>query len=159
MNTLGITYMILHHPDRGNLPVECVRAFCLIESSDNEWAYRYEPHYKYLVGDVNSISQSERIGQMISWGLMQVMGGVAREHGFKGVFTELCNPSVGLSYGMKHLRKYYAKYQDWPDAIASYNAGSPRKDSDGRYVNQDYVDKVLKAWADFAVQESQKDKV
>ena len=134
---------IAAHPDRGMLSVECVMAFCMVESSLNEWAYRYEPGYRWVTGA--SISQSERIGQMISWGIMQVMGGVAREHGFKGAFTQLCEPVEGLRYGMRHLQKFWTRYQNWPDTIASYNAGSPVR-VDGKYANQQYVDKVLKWW-------------
>jgi hypothetical protein len=151
MSPLDLQTCIAAHPARGSLSVELIRAFCLVESNNNTWAYRYEPQYKYLVGDPNSISPTERIGQMISWGLTQVMGGVAREHGFTGQFTELCDPEVGLLYGMKHLQRYYSKYKDWDDAIASYNAGSPRRNESGHYVNQFYVDKVKKAWMGFHV--------
>lgn len=146
-----LTDLIRQHPDRGTLPVEAVKAFCFVESAFNEWAYRYEPGYRWLVGDAHTLTPSERIGQQISWGLMQVMGGVAREYGFKGYFTALCDPTVGLRYGMLHLRKFWNKYQNWPDVIASYNAGHPVR-TDGKYANQGYVDKVLKAWNRYEVQ-------
>lgn len=138
--------MIQSHPDRGSLPVECVMAFCVVESSLNPWAYKYEPGYKWLVGQ--DLNASERCGQMISWGLMQVMGGVAREHGFTGPFPALCDPMTGLRYGMLHLRKLWARHQQWPDTIASYNAGRPVR-VDDKYVNQVYVDKILKWWNAF----------
>lgn len=39
------------------------------------------------------------------WGVMQVMGGVAREVGFKGSFlTELCDPEVGIESAVAHWR-------------------------------------------------------
>lgn len=135
--------LIESHPDRGPLPIECVMAVCMVESSLNPWAYRYEPSYKWLVGQ--DLSASERCGQMISWGLMQVMGGVAREHGFTGPYPALCDPMTSLRYGMLHLRKFWAKYQNWPDTLASYNAGRPVR-IDGKYQNQAYIDKVLKWW-------------
>lgn len=137
--------MIEQHPDRGILPVPCVLAFCQAESSFRPCAIKWEPQYKWLVGEKATMPIAERFGQMHSWGLMQVMGGVAREHGFDGPFTELWDPMIGLRYGMKHLRKYWARYENWPDTIAAYNAGSPRR-VDGKYVNQSYVDKVLKYW-------------
>jgi soluble lytic murein transglycosylase-like protein len=56
---------------------------------------------------------------------------------------------LGLRYGIRHLLKFYTKYGDWPDALAAYNAGSPRKAADGKYLNQSYVDKVLKFWTQF----------
>ena len=137
------------HPDRGTLPVACVLAVCQAESSLNEWAYRFEPHFKWLVGHADDLSATERTGQMISWGLMQVMGAVAREYGFTGTLPSLCLPSLGLKFGMKHLTKFYAKYQDWPDTLASYNAGSPKKNADGKFYNQAYVDLVLRLWAQY----------
>lgn len=143
MERAQLQALIQTHPDRDTLPVECVLAVCTVESNGNPWAYRYEPGYRWIVGA--SISQSERMGQMTSWGLMQVMGGVAREHGFTGWFPELCDPMTGLKYGMFHLRKYWAKYQNWPETIASYNAGHP-VNVNGVFTNQAYVDKVLKWW-------------
>lgn len=125
------------------LPWELVYAVCVAESSGREFAIKCEPQYKYLVGE--SLSVGERWGQKHSWGLMQVMGGVAREWGFTGPFTDLWIPEVGVHYGMKHLKRFYDKHKNWPDTIASYNAGRPVR-VDGRYVNQDYVDKVLKLW-------------
>lgn len=151
MNELDLTHLITHHPDRGELPVGLVKAICKQESGFDEDAYRYEPFYKYFVGDVVHMTETERIGQKISWGLMQVMGGVMREHGFTSrFFTRACSdPSLGLRYGMLHLIKYQKRYNDWYDTIAAYNAGSPRKNEDGRYINQGYVDSVVKHWRSF----------
>ena len=69
------------------LPWEAVYAFVMTESSGNEYAMRHEPHYRWLFGQNHS--PTERIGQMTSWGLMQVMGAVAREYGFSGHFPAL----------------------------------------------------------------------
>lgn len=137
--------LISQHPERGDLPVALVRAFCLVESSNNPWAFRYEPTYKWLVGTPEMLTATERAGQMISWGLMQVMGGVARELGFKNDFPLLTDPALGLSYGMQHLRHYLARHRTWPETIAAYNAGSPRRIGTV-FVNQSYVDKIYKAW-------------
>lgn len=126
-----------------SLPWALVKAIVHTESSGNPWAYRYEPHYKYLVG--SNLRVTEQVGQQTSWGLMQVMGAVAREHGFTGWFPELCQPALGLEYGCRHLKRYADQYGHWHDVIASYNAGSPRKVGE-QYVNQSYVDKVLRAW-------------
>ena len=143
----SIDHAILAIAPQFSLAPNLVRAICEVESSFNPWAYRYEPQYKYLVGDKLTMSETERIGQMCSWGLMQVMGGVARESGFRGYLPQLCDPNIGLNYGCKHLAKFFTKYLNWPDAIASYNAGSPRKNlADGGYVNQVYVDRVYRAW-------------
>ena len=51
---------------------------------------------------------------------------------------------------MLHLKGFYVKYHDWADTLASYNAGSPRKNAlNGKYFNQNYVDTVLRTWAKF----------
>lgn len=139
---------IAHH-----LPWELVHAICEIESSLNPFAMRYEPNYKWLTADPAHLSPTERVGQMISWGPMQVMGAVARSYGFTGYFPALCTFPTGLTYGCLHLAHFHAKYSLWTDVIAAYNAGSPRRTPDGRqFVNQFYVDKVLRAWQAFEPQ-------
>lgn len=75
---------------------------------------------------------------------MQIMGIVARELGYDGSLSFLLLPEIGLMYGCLNLVKISQKYQDQEEIIATYNAGSPRRTPDGRFVNQLYVDKVLK---------------
>lgn len=130
------------------LPWELVHAICETESTLHPDATRYEPNYRWLVGNPVTMSPTEREGQMTSWGLMQVMGAVAREYGFEGPFEDLKRPAVSLFYGCLHLRRFKAKYGGWPDAISAYNQGSPRRKGGtfGPYMNQQYVDKVLRAW-------------
>lgn len=137
------------------LPANLVRAICQCESAGNPWAWRHEPHYRWLVGDKLTMTITERIGQSTSWGLMQVMGAVARGYGFEGDFPQLCEPEIGIRFGCQHLANYYLQYQNWPDTIASYNAGSPRRLSDATYVNQPYVTKVQHAWNKFDMQKAE----
>ena len=143
-----LTQLIKSAAAKRTLPWELVYAICQVESSLNPTATRYEPHFRWLVGDNEAMSPSERHDQMTSWGLMQVMGSVAREQGHTGPLTDLLHPPTGLFYGCLHLRRFRAKYDLWPDVIAAYNAGSPRRVAGqvGPYVNQLYVDKVLAAW-------------
>jgi len=80
------------------------------ESGWNPWAMRYEPAFfsKYVAGlyTNNKISASEAYARAFSWGLMQVMGQVARETGFDAPFlSALCDPEQGLAVGCKVLRK------------------------------------------------------
>jgi hypothetical protein len=126
-----------------------VLAIATVESAQNTWPCRFEPGWKYffevekwakLLGQT---FETEKMQQATSWGAMQIMGTVARELGFKGYIPMLCLPDVGIRYGCLKLRNLLDKYSDLTDAIASYNAGSPRKNADGTYVNQIYVDKVL----------------
>jgi soluble lytic murein transglycosylase-like protein len=80
------------------------------ESAWNPWAMRYEPLFfaKYVASlyTNNKISASEAYARGFSWGLMQVMGQVARETGFDALFlSALCDPEQGLALGCKVLRK------------------------------------------------------
>ena len=84
---------------------------------------------------------------------MQIMGAVARERGFRGWLTELCDPQANLEWGCKHLRwmidhnNAYGlpDYRIKPeDLAAAWNAGKARF-VDGKYTNQSYVDRVVKA--------------
>lgn len=151
----ALSDLIRRHPDRGDLSVSCVLAFCMAESSFGVHKIKYESHYRWLVGKEETLSIGELLGQKHSWGLMQVMGAVAREYGHKGPFTDLWEPSLNLKYGMMHLRKLYRRHQHWPDTIAAYNAGTPTK-IDGRYKNQTYVNKVLTLWSEYDVKERER---
>jgi soluble lytic murein transglycosylase-like protein len=80
------------------------------ESAWNPWAMRYEPAFftKYVASlyTNNKVSASEAYARGFSWGLMQVMGQVARENGFDEPFlSALCDPADGLDIGCKVLRK------------------------------------------------------
>lgn len=129
-----------------------VAAIVMIESSGNPCAIRYEPTWRYtyqvkhFANKLGYDEISEEAGQSMSWGAMQVMGTVAREHSFRGWFPELCNLSTGIDYGCRHLKAKFDKYIGFKDSISAYNQGSPRKDESGDYKNQKYVDKVLKVY-------------
>ena len=153
MDNTELTTLIKSAASRRSLPWELVYAICQVESSLNPSAIRHEPRYRWLVGDNETMSPTERQDQMTSWGLMQVMGAVARELGHTGPLSDLLDPPTGLFYGCLHLRRFRAKYDIWPDVIAAYNAGSPRRVAGqiGSYVNQSYVDKVLAAWNNLEV--------
>ena len=153
MDNTELTTLIKAAASRRSLPWELVYSICQVESSLNPSAIRHEPRYRWLVGDNETMSPTERQDQMTSWGLMQVMGAVARELGHTGPLSDLLDPPTGLFYGCLHLRRFRAKYDIWPDVIAAYNAGSPRRVAGqiGPYVNQSYVDKVLAAWNNLEV--------
>ena len=126
-----------------------VGAIIMQESAGNTCATRYEEHYKWTLhpdryAQINKVSrQTELIHQKTSWGLMQVMGSVARELGHQGPLMELCKPEVGIEYGVKQLLKLKLRHKEnLADVIAAYNAGSPRRNEQGQYVNQNYVNQV-----------------
>jgi soluble lytic murein transglycosylase-like protein len=125
-----------------------IESFVITESSGNPLATRYEPAFyrKYILPMLhhNAVTVEEAKNRATSWGLMQIMGQVARELGFKDSFHELLIPGIGLFWSCKHLKNKFKKYGDHglDYVIASYNAGSPRKNNDGLFYNQKYVDKV-----------------
>lgn len=127
---------------------DLVKAIVMTESAGNTWAVRFEPAWKYFADVQNHATKSrvsfetERNCQAMSWGLMQIMGAVARELLYDGDLTKLCQEDVGLKYGIKKLRILLRKYTNTNDAIAAYNAGIPKLRADGKYMNQHYVDKV-----------------
>lgn len=104
------------------------------------WAYFVDPERFALLKGITV--ETEKIHQATSWSPMQVMGAVARELGFMGHLTQLTSLSVGLKYGLLKLKSLVEKYKDLDDAISTYNQGNPRKNLDGTYINQIYVDKV-----------------
>lgn len=123
---------------------------CLIqqESGGNPFALRFEPQYRYawecrtFAEKIGSSIETETQGQMSSWGVMQVMGGVARELGFQGWFPELSQLDVGLEYGCRQFKRKLQSYSNLWDAVSAYNQGSPRKTAGGQYENFRYVDQV-----------------
>jgi len=76
---------------------------CAIVEQESAWeahAIRYEPAFRTRYVAPLGLSPTEEIARSISWGLMQVMGQVAREHGFNGKFlSALCEPEAGLDIG------------------------------------------------------------
>jgi soluble lytic murein transglycosylase-like protein len=144
--------------DKFRLPYGLIRSIIITESNGDPWAIRYEPAFKsaYLDGKTWKVfgavsHETEVMSRATSWGLMQVMGQVARERGFDRPFlSALCNPGIGIDYGCRQLKLFEQRYFDqhgWPGVIAAYNAGSPRFDVNGDWVNAGYVNKVRSLWA------------
>jgi soluble lytic murein transglycosylase-like protein len=100
------------------------------ESGWNPWAMRYEPAFfaKYVAPlyTNNKISASEAFARGFSWGLLQVMGQVAREFAFDAPFlSALCDPHQGLAVGCKVLRKKFdAMASDTTRALLAWNGGA-----------------------------------
>ncbi len=90
---------------------------------------RYEPAFfaKYVASlyTNNKVSASEAYARGFSWGLMQVMGQVARENGFADRFlSSLCDPETGMEFGCRVLRKKLdlAK-NDTAQGLLAWNGG------------------------------------
>lgn len=115
-----------------------VCSICHHESANwNPWAARYEPRfYSHYVAPLEGLSETEKTLRATSFGLMQVMGQVAREFGFNGDYlTELLDPVHGLEYGCRKLARCLDRSGgDVRSALLLYNGGGDKT----------YPDKVLK---------------
>lgn len=133
---------------RYNLTVEIIAALIMTESSGKPNAQRYEPEFKkrYLDGKEpeelpgywpKGVNHDEEIAaRATSWGLMQLMGQVARELGFREVplGKSLCDPATNIDLGCKLFRKFLNIYgQNLRLALLRWNGGA----------NKTYPDKVL----------------
>jgi soluble lytic murein transglycosylase-like protein len=118
-----------------------------VESGGRAWVSRFEPHIKKYYSPNkfaqynNQTLSTEKIQQASSFGYMQILGRTARLLGFQEPLGNLFNPDVNIEYACKLIKDIRLRYRHEEDIIAAYNAGAARIDN-GRYVNQEYVDKV-----------------
>ena len=170
-----------------SLDADLVAALVEKESSGNPWAWNPEPRYRWFWNvrtgtafrkvhdtevnleiappDFPSIAgdrDQEWWAQQASWGLLQVMGAVARERGFDGPYlTALCDPVINLEIGCRHLahltgymnRRYKGLSSSQDGAVrfsvlAAYNGGIAGNTPDGGTVrNRAYAQDVLDRYA------------
>ncbi len=137
--------------DRYSLNPKLVEAIAFVESTFNQWAIRFEPKSRSNViphkfATINLTTDiTEETGQKFSWGLLQIMGSTARWMGYHGPLPLLCDVDTNLIWGCRYLSKLKDDFGVTENMIAAYNAGCVRRNQDGKFVNQAYVDKVLKA--------------
>jgi Transglycosylase SLT domain len=86
---------------------------CAVIEQESAWntnAIRYEPVFRERYLLPLKLAPTEEVARSMSWGLMQVMGQVARENGFTGEFlSEICVPSVGIKIAIGAERDGSAK--------------------------------------------------
>jgi hypothetical protein len=122
---------------------ELIAAFVEVETSGLSFRVRHEPSWHYFVTPekfapmMGITLDTEKVLQSCSWGLMQIMGSVARERGFYSDLPRLTDNYLGIYYGCCQLNYLRTKFNYSRDElISAYNAGHPTKS------NQSYVDKV-----------------
>lgn len=139
---------------RFDLPAALISAVIAVESAGDTWAMRHEPHYRWCWDPIErqpytlrraqadsasapddfphyrySSRHTEYMAQRTSWGLMQVMGAVARERGLSQPLPTLCRPGRGIEYGCRHLaclRDRHFAAAGWAGVLDAYNDGSRR---------------------------------
>lgn len=124
------------------------KALIRAESAFDPQAFRPEP----AIGDA-------------SRGLLQLLGRTARALGYGGLLGDdtthtggLYDPATNLEYGLRLLVQNLQQSRgDVAAAVSAYNAGwSPTRPWDGKrtatgvFVNQPYVDRVLRFFHDYA---------
>jgi hypothetical protein len=101
---------------------------CAVVEQESAWdahAIRYEPAFRTRYVAPLGLPPTEEVARSISWGLMQVMGQVAREHAFTGKFlSALCDPAAGLDVGCSVLVSKFATAAA-EAAAANPSAASP----------------------------------
>lgn len=120
--------IIIQMSEKYGVPTALIKATIKQESNWNVSASRFEAHKTDA-----------------SWGLMQVLLATAKETLGNSALsiTQLLNPSVNIEVGTKYLAKQLARYKgNMMDAIAAYNAGTAKKDKNGIYTNNEYVQTV-----------------
>ncbi|MFC1735128.1 transglycosylase SLT domain-containing protein [Candidatus Hydrogenedentota bacterium] len=120
------------------------------ESHFDPEAERYEAGYRrrYLEGNSVWEKRIEDEGWSVesvasSYGLMQLMFPTAWALGYRGGPEGLKQAETSLVYGCMLFAGLFDRYGDVRSALAAYNGGSARK-VDGIFVNQGYVDKVMR---------------
>ncbi|HTS10576.1 MAG TPA: lytic transglycosylase domain-containing protein [Candidatus Limnocylindrales bacterium] len=111
---------------------------CAVVEQESSWdphAMRYEPSFRSRYVAPLHLPPTEEVARSISWGLMQVMGQVAREHGFTGKFlSALCEPEAGLMIGCAVLAAKLGRVSgDVAAGLALWNGGA----------NPEYAGQVL----------------
>lgn len=140
------------------LEPELIASVIMVESAGNPAACRFEPQYRYTWNTrdfaelIGCTEPTMKVMQKSSYGLMQVMGGVAYEHGLHHEVkswqrwpTALCDSELGIEYGCRHLALKKREYgEDACRIYAAYNAGSVRMSKGGMFLNQRNVDHFYK---------------
>jgi len=95
--------------------------------------------------DVNASRYETKLGDS-SWGLMQVLLATGKWilGNDKLTISDLVNPAVNVTAGTKYIAYLLNRFGNMRDAIAAYNAGSPKLGKDGKYINASYVDNVYR---------------
>lgn len=143
------------------LSISTILAMIWQESEGQQFAYNPEPRYRWLwdvkhfrpfrkttttedldmfppkdFPSVKGDPDNEWWAQKASWGLMQVMGAVARERGFRGLYLpQITDPTINIKYGVEHLWLYALNHgkKTLAQGLLSYNGGG----------DKEYPDKIV----------------
>lgn len=120
---------ILDASKKYGVPVELIMGHIKQESGFNPNAKRDEKTSDGRVWDT-------------SYGMMQLLLKTAKGLDPNATPEKLYNPAYNIDLGTRLIAQNLKKYPNIPDAIAAYNAGVPRKNEKGEYVNSKGVPNV-----------------
>lgn len=141
-----ISKIIVENAKKTGISPNLIAALIHQESAGNIYAVRYEPGFfdRYvktrtkdtLQGFVPSMCtlETEKRLRATSFGLVQMMGQVARERGFRGQFlSEIIDPETNVRLGTEFLQTLLLKYDSTEAALLRWNGGG----------NKNYAKEVL----------------
>lgn len=147
---------ILESSLKYNIPTVWIKAIIAQESNWDPLAIRFEPSYSYLYNKFEIAKNcgvtvdTEVVCQKMSWGLGQIMGGLARSRGLEGPMGQLFNPETNIDFMGRFLKDLKGHADNTDDIFAMYNGGPRDKfKNGGKYPNQSYVDSVKKHMQSF----------
>ncbi len=115
---------------------------CAVIEQESAWdthAIRYEPAFRTRYVAPLGLPPTEEVARSISWGLMQVMGQVAREHGFSAKFlSALCDPATGIDIGCAVLASKLT--------IRLGSSSRTTSGSEGSLLSADQIAHALQLW-------------
>lgn len=156
-----ILKLVQHFADQNQIDWHWIAAIIQQESAWNCYAIRFEPSFSYFYkpdeyAKKTKITLSTEINaQKTSWGLGQIMGGLAREQGLEESLARLVIPEINIGQiclRIKTLKKYSNEVSD---IFAMYNGGPGAiHKAQGKYLNQTYVDSVTSHLQKFQSQDT-----
>jgi soluble lytic murein transglycosylase-like protein len=144
--------------DAHGLPPELVRAMVEQESTFQPYRNRFEEGFykRYVEGKKLDfvpplcLKITEALNRATSWGLLQIMGQVARELGFRGWLAELCNPETGLEWGCRRLADMRRRFgsEGWSVVVRAYNGGPGGCRNTANHYPDEVLEKLGGRWPD-----------
>jgi len=152
--------IIIETAKRFVLDPALIKAICRKESNFDQYVMRFEPWFmlRYVIkrhkdiypstrlrefANIPNMDISETVFRSTSFGLMQIMGQSCRDLGYHGKHGRLLDIETNIIWGCKILKGKIDRYGR-NGGISAYNQGDDRKNDTGEFVNQKYVDDVLR---------------
>ena len=115
----------------------------------------FDPRLALAIARVES-SQNSLSRNADHYGMMQIKLGTARMLGYTGKLKGLFDWRQNLDIALQYLSEKYEEYASVPQVVAAYNAGkvyicrtgmsNGTPCARGRFVNQKYVDDVMRVY-------------